>query len=57
LGFPDLYDDSAKPVIIFIHGWMPDPVGEPPMFMMGFRDPEQNSTYTLGVAVPRVDAG
>jgi uncharacterized protein YjdB len=50
------YFDLQKPTIIFIHGWMPDQVGEPPTFMVDFPTPEQGSTYTLDLAAPWVDA-
>lgn len=56
-GKPNRYFDPAQPTIIFIHGWMPDQVGEPPTFMVDFPDPEQNATYTLDVAASWVDAG
>jgi len=54
---PNRYFDSVKPTIIFIHGWLPDQVGEPPTFMVEFPAPGQNSTSTLDLAAPWVDAG
>ncbi len=55
-GKPNRYFDAAKPTIIFIHGWMPNQVGEPHTFMVDFPAPDQDSTYTMDLAAPWVDA-
>jgi hypothetical protein len=57
LDVPNRHYDPARPAIIFIHGWLPDQVGEPPTFMVDFPDPTQSSTEILDVSVPWVDAG
>jgi hypothetical protein len=56
-GATNPYFDPIKPTIIFIHGWMPDQVREPPTFMLDFPDPAQNATYTLDIAAPWMDGG
>ena len=57
VGKPNPYFDLEKPTTIFIHGWMPDQVGEPPTFTVDFPAPDQDATYTLDLAAPWVEAG
>jgi len=56
-GEPNRYFDPEKPTIIFIHGWLPDQMGEPPTFMVDFEDPQGDTAYTLDVARAWIDDG
>ncbi len=56
-GEPNPYFDRTKPTVIFIHGWMPDQAGEPPIFMVDFPAQDPNATYTLDLAAAWVDTG
>jgi pimeloyl-ACP methyl ester carboxylesterase len=56
-GRANRFFDPTKPSIIFIHGWMPDQVGQPPTFMVDFPAQDQDSTYTLDLASAWVDEG
>ena len=54
---PQPYFDPARPTVIFIHGWMPDQVGEPPTFMVDFPALGEDTTYTFDLAASWVGAG
>ena len=54
---PNRYFDPDKPTIIFIHGWMPDQVGDPPTFVVDFESLDDDTSYTLDAARAWVDGG
>ncbi|NKQ37315.1 MAG: cell adhesion protein [Chloroflexi bacterium] len=51
------YYDSAKPTIIFVHGWLPDQAGEPPTFQYTVADEEGNVLLDTNLANDWVEAG
>ena len=49
-GTPNPYYDPDKPVIIFVHGWMPNQVGSPPTFLFHHVDEQRDIEYTYDLA-------
>lgn len=50
VGTPNPYYDPDKPVIIFVHGWMPNQAGSPPTFRFHHLDEQRDIEYTYDLA-------
>ena len=51
------YYDPTKPVLIFVHGWMPNQAGTPPTMQFAYNDSERDIAYDIDLAEAWLDDG
>ncbi len=56
-GVPNPYYDPSKPVLIFVHGWMPNQAGTPPTLQFAYNDVERDVAYDIDLAEAWLEDG